>query len=132
MSFFSGLRGMIGKRPELPEQWTIPETESDIDELFQGDGSVRVIYKHSYNCGTCMFAKTRVEQVMKSHFDKASFYFIDVIAARKLSRRIEETSGIRHESPQLILLKNGKPFWHASHGGIQPGKLEEALAELNA
>ena len=47
---------------------------------------------------------------------------------RPLSRLVEERSGVRHESPQTILFRDGAPVWDASHGAITSERLAEALA----
>lgn len=127
MSFFSGLRGMMsGGKPGLPEHWNIPENESDIDQILKS--GIHVIYKHSFTCATCMFAKMRVEEVIEDFSTKASFHFIDVRQNRALSNLIAQQTGVRHESPQLLVIKEGEVFWHASHGAIQSDKLIECLS----
>lgn len=45
-------------------------------------------------------------------------YFVDVLAQRPLSQRIAVALGIRHESPQAIMLQAGTPVWHASHSEV--------------
>jgi bacillithiol system protein YtxJ len=53
-------------------------------------------------------------------------YLVDVIAQRLLSRDIAARLGIRHESPQAIVLRNGAAAWHASHYAVTA----EALARI--
>jgi monothiol bacilliredoxin len=50
-----------------------------------------------------------------------------VIENRKLSNAIAERFGVRHESPQALLIKNGRVIWHASHWSITSDSLTEAL-----
>src|SRR5499433_2327136 len=50
-----------------------------------------------------------------------------VIENRKLSNAIAERFGVRHESPQALLVKDGRVLWHASHWSITAESLGEAL-----
>ncbi|MEX0646675.1 MAG: bacillithiol system redox-active protein YtxJ [Balneolaceae bacterium] len=131
MSFLNGLRGMAGGKPELNKQWKIPETTAEVDELFESGSGLDIIYKHSYSCGTCIFAKTRVETILEELSGKAVFHFVDVHANRPVSNYIAEKSGIRHESPQLIILYNGGVFWHGSHNDVHPEPIKKALVEVS-
>jgi monothiol bacilliredoxin len=51
-----------------------------------------------------------------------------VIENRRLSSTIAERFGVRHESPQALLIKDGRVVWHASHWSITSDALTEALA----
>jgi bacillithiol system protein YtxJ len=55
---------------------------------------------------------------------------VDVAAGRALSKYVAERTGIRHESPQAILFKDGEPVWHASHFRITGTAVAEALERL--
>jgi len=48
----------------------------------------------------------------------ATLYFLDLLAHRNLSNKIAEDFGIRHESPQLIVIENGNEINNASHQDI--------------
>jgi bacillithiol system protein YtxJ len=126
MSFFSGLRGMMGgDKSGLSENWRIPEDETEIDGLL-GEGC-HVIYKHSFSCGTCMFAKIQVEDVMSEYSGEAQFYFVEVRQNRSISNYIAQKTGVRHESPQILVIKNGDVLMHASHTAVQKSEILETL-----
>ena len=55
-------------------------------------------------------------------------YRVDVIRQRKLAGRIAEDLGVRHESPQVIVLIAGEPSWHASHRDVTTEGLAAAIA----
>jgi bacillithiol system protein YtxJ len=82
------------------------------------------VFKHSTRCGTSSMAKNRVERDWNFDFP---IYFLDLIKYRSLSNLIAERSGIDHESPQLIVFKNGKAVYDASHNGIIIQALKEEL-----
>ncbi len=52
---------------------------------------------------------------------------VDVIAARELARGLTRELGIRHESPQALVFKNGEFIWHDSHGGLTEDAFSAAL-----
>ncbi len=54
---------------------------------------------------------------------------VDVRRARSLSRAVEERSGVRHESPQVIVLRQGRAVWSASHYAITTQAVTDALRQ---
>ncbi len=96
--------------------------ESDLNELLEED--VAVLYKHSPACGLSAMAYRQVEQFATDH-DGVPVYTLDVLAERELSDRVAETFGVRHESPQVFVLRKGLPRWSDSHRGVKA----EAIAE---
>src|SRR5437763_3597599 len=54
----------------------------------------------------------------------ASVERIDVASERGLSREIERRTGVRHESPQVIVLRDGRAAWSASHGRITTAAIQ--------
>lgn len=75
----------------------------------------QVIYKHSPRCGTSFMALRSLESISPEVQNRANFYMVDVISQRSLSFHIAEKLGIRHESPQLFVIKDGQVVWHGSH-----------------
>ncbi len=59
--------------------------------------------------------------------ETATFYFLDLIKYRSVSNHIANEFGIRHESPQVLILKDGKVIHHSSHSSIQPEQIEPML-----
>lgn len=97
------------------------EGRADLDGVLQDD--VVVLYKHSPICGLSSRALREVRGFAATR-PALPIYLVNVITRRSLSRLIEERTGIRHESPQAIVLKNGHPTWHGSHRAVT----EQALA----
>lgn len=95
------------------------------------DGALRlelaVLYKHSPVCGLSTRARREVRRFLEAHPD-LSVYIIDVIRQRELSREIEGRTGIRHESPQAIVLRGGDATWHGSHRAVTEEALTRAVA----
>jgi len=76
----------------------------------------QLIYKHSSRCGTSSLAKNRLEK--KPPPPSVDFYFLDLIAYRALSDKISFDFKVPHESPQVLLIKNGVCVYDESHLGI--------------
>lgn len=124
MSFLSGLRGLAGgRRREIAPQWNEPETEQDAEAILTNKEKPQLIYKHSFACGVCAFSKSAVESNIEKLSERADLHFVDVRASRSISNYIAEKTGIKHESPQVLILKNGEVTWHASHGAIRAGEI---------
>lgn len=78
-----------------------------------------LIFKHSTRCSVSSMSLDRLMRNWKTaDEDKVVPYFLDLIANRSLSNQIEEEFNIPHESPQVILIKNGQSVYDTSHYGI--------------
>ena len=82
-----------------------------------------VIFKHST---TCAMSATAYREM--TGFD-GEVSLIEVQSARELSREIEKRTGIAHESPQVIVLHNGKVVWNASHSRVKAEAVAEAVRQ---
>lgn len=88
-----------------------------------------VIFKHSTRCSTSALVRNRLERNWKDEqIDGIKTYFLDLIRHRDISNAIESNYGIYHESPQLIILENGKATYNASHFSISFDDLLERIA----
>lgn len=79
----------------------------------------QLIYKHSHRCSVCFVSKGNLEGASEDILEQADMHFINVVNSREASNHIASELGVRHESPQVILLDDGEVIWHASHGGIK-------------
>lgn len=87
---------------------------------------VTILYKHSPTCGLSAMALEEILAFHDTHPD-VPVYVVDVLTNRALSREVESTLGIRHESPQAIVFRDGRDVWNASHRGVNRKKLAEAV-----
>lgn len=101
---------------------------SEAAELFDslGDGPA-VIYKHSNRCGTCFRALKEVRKFAGTH-PEVPVFMIDVNRDRPVSNHVSEHFSVRHESPQALVVANGRSVWDGSHLDVTAGALERALA----
>ncbi|RMF03016.1 MAG: bacillithiol system redox-active protein YtxJ [Bacteroidetes bacterium] len=86
-----------------------------------------LIFKHSTSCSISALAKTRLERHWKLANTQVVTYYLDLLAQRELSSRIASQFGVRHESPQVLLIRDGRCVYDASHLSISVEAIEEAL-----
>jgi bacillithiol system protein YtxJ len=72
-------------------------------------------------------ALNRLERNWAGHEEKLTPYYLDLISFRDVSNHIATLSGVQHESPQAIVVKNGEVVYHASHNGISLADMMEVL-----
>ena len=80
------------------------------------------IFKHSTRCSISRMALKQFENAFTSP-DKITLYFLDLIENRAISNEIANQFGVNHQSPQLILIKEGKVIYHVSHSDIDADAL---------
>ena len=82
-----------------------------------------IVFKHSSTCGISARAHREVEAFLSKHPGRR-IHMVEVVGARTLSDYIESKTGIRHESPQLLVLRDGEVVWHGSHSRVTAGAIE--------
>jgi len=90
---------------ENKDQWSGIVDDSSEKPIF--------IFKHSSRCGISSMVLSRFEKQIKERVD--NYYYLHIQGERELSNWLAEELDIRHESPQLIVVKNGKVIAHDSH-----------------
>ncbi len=107
--------------------WNTISSAADIENIKKASNSQTVlIFKHSTRCSISSIAKTRLESDW--NFDNITPYYLDLIAHRDLSAKIAEDFKVYHESPQIILIKNGEAFHDASHLDISVSEISDVTA----
>ncbi len=101
----------------------IADTESVQQLLARSHDTPVVVFKHS---STCPISAAAYDQMLKLAGPVA---LVVVQRARDVSREVEKQTGVRHESPQAIVLRNGQAVWSASHWNITSDAVERALSE---
>jgi bacillithiol system protein YtxJ len=84
------------------------------------------IFKHSTRCSVSRMALKQFENEFNSA-DKVTPYFLDLIAYRDISNAIADQFGVTHQSPQLIVIKDGKAIYNVSHSDIDAEELSKKV-----
>lgn len=107
---------------------TVHELRSpaDVDALIEASREQPVaLLKHSAACP--LSARGRREFSRLDGDGDPPLYTVVVQIAREVSLYVAEELGVRHETPQVILVKDGEAVFHASHFGVTAGAVREAL-----
>lgn len=80
-----------------------------------------IIFKHSTRCPVSRMALKNFENEYSIGEEEATPYFLDLIAHRDISNAIAERFNVIHQSPQVIVIKNGTSVYDESHDGIDAG-----------
>lgn len=98
-------------------KWIELKDEAQLDEIKEkSKDKPQVIFKHSTRCSISSMAKGRLERA--SAPDNMDFYYLDLITYRGVSNRIASLFNVYHESPQILVIKDGKCVYDESHGAI--------------
>ncbi len=107
--------------------WKKLKDESALEAIkIRSTKQPQVIFKHSTRCSISSMIKNRLEKAQAP--DELSFHFLDLIACRSLSDKISAEFLVEHESPQVLLIKNGECIYDESHNGIV---MEEIIEKAN-
>ena len=108
-------------------EWISLETADQLDNIKQQQG-YSLIFKHSTRCSISMMAKRRFELDWDNLPADMPLYFLDLIKHRDLSNKVALDFLVYHESPQLLLIKDGECILDQSHGGISVDETMSVLA----
>lgn len=104
----------------------------EIEPLFERSKEQPVfLFKHSLTCPISGAAFREYETYLADlgDDDGTVHTLVEIQNARPVSNAIAERTGVRHESPQAILLRNGEVAWHASHWKIKSNALAAAVSD---
>ncbi len=107
------------------------EGADDVDALLAESASHPVLLlKHSYSCGTSAQALDELlEHVDARKAHDVRFAMVTVQTHRSVSNAIASRLGIRHETPQALLIHNGAVVWQASHFRVTADAIAAAISQ---
>ncbi|MEQ9466915.1 MAG: bacillithiol system redox-active protein YtxJ [Ekhidna sp.] len=117
------LSNLFSKKDAISFPWKELISAEQLNELDSASKEKPVvIFKHSTRCSISAMTLNRFE---RSDIGDLAFepYFLDLIAHRDVSNLVAERYGVKHESPQAILIRGGKAKYDASHMGISYDEL---------
>lgn len=107
--------------------WIELKSNNQIKEIIEKSKSrPQVIFKHSTRCSISAMAKGRLERSLVPN--NADFYFLDLITYRNISNLVSSEFDVFHESPQILVIKNGECVYDESHGSITMDEIEEQVS----
>jgi bacillithiol system protein YtxJ len=104
------------EKKELP--WIQLESMDQLDAIAENSkNKTQVVYKHSSTCGISRMVLNMFSEGYDTDLD-IDLYFLTIQNHRDVSNAIEDKFAVRHESPQLLVIKNNEVVFHTSHGAI--------------
>lgn len=104
--------------------WRILDTEAQLEELRKASFSKpQILFKHSTRCGISAQAHHDLEEAISELASQSDVYYLDLLRYRSVSDAIARVFAVPHQSPQVIMLRDGKVVYHASHFSISPDLL---------
>lgn len=80
-----------------------------------------IVFKHSNACSISARAYREMQKF------EGDVNILEVQSARDISRELADLTGVRHETPQVIVLRDGKAVWNASHFDVTANDVAKAL-----
>lgn len=106
------------------QNWNILSTIDQLAEIEKNSfEKPQLLFKHSTRCPISEMVQNRLKREEDRLAAIADLYYLDLIRYREVSNEIATRYGVEHESPQVIVLANGKAVYHASHHMILPDEL---------
>lgn len=124
MGFLDQIFGKKEDQDHSKPLWKKIESQKDLDAAIEKSSQQKVlIFKHSTKCFISKTVLRSFEKQMQESDKNFGYYFLDLLAYRSISNEIESRFDVVHQSPQLIVLENGKAIYNASHQNIDLDKI---------
>ena len=121
MNFFKKIftENKITRESKKQIPWIPLTSLNQLDEILKdSDEKLIAIFKHSTRCGISRMALRQFEKQLNIEMSSVSLYFLDLLVYREISNEIAKRFKVHHQSPQLIILKNGTAIHQSSHHEI--------------
>ena len=110
------------------KNWNPITTEQDVHNIIENSNNKpQIIFKDSVTCGISAYAKERLISGNEVLIAKADFNYLDLLSYRSVSNFIADELSVIHQSPQIIVLKNGEVVYRVSHHSIQADDIAKYL-----
>lgn len=117
--------GSSEKQEEIVLPWIALTHVSQLIEIEEkSNEKPQFIFKHSTRCGISRMVMKQFINDYNLDEKQADLYYLDLLNYREVSNETGYKFQVMHESPQLLIIKNGVVVAHASHGSINDLKLE--------
>jgi len=129
MSLFDNIfKSAVKEENSLKINWVSLTDKAQLEEIITISISKPVlIFKHSSRCGISRMVLKTFESEYDIPETEIDMYFLDLLGYRALSQDISEKFKVAHQSPQVLLIKNGAVIYNNSHDYISFDKIKEAI-----
>jgi bacillithiol system protein YtxJ len=127
MNLFKNIFGGLEETNTSNVTWRPLTDVGQLNEIIEESTETPVlIFKHSTRCGVSRMSLKQFENEYDLQ-DKITPYFLDLLENQQVSDMVSARFGVEHESPQLLLIRNGTPIYIASHGDIYADDLKRYI-----
>jgi len=124
MGLFSGFKS----GSDTADFWLDLNQVDQLDAIIEDSKTKPVVlFKHSTRCSISSMAKNHFEQGHNNIKDPVDVYLLDLLSYRNISNEIASRFGVEHQSPQMILIKDGTVQLHSSHNSIKAEDINNYL-----
>ncbi|MFT4970237.1 MAG: bacillithiol system protein YtxJ [Chitinophagales bacterium] len=108
--------------------WKILSSVEQLEQI-EADSHERpvALFKHSTSCGISLHSKHNLESAWDINEKDLDFYYLDLLNHRDISNEIAQRYNVVHQSPQVVLLKEGKAIFDTSHNAISVEVLKKHM-----
>jgi bacillithiol system protein YtxJ len=112
----------------INKDWIAISDKEQLNVIIQESATIPVIiYKHSTRCSLSSMTKNTLDKGWGQLKPHAKLYFLDLLRHREVSTLIAERFNVRHQSPQILIIKNGQSVFDTSHYDIDVETILENL-----
>ena len=130
MGLFGGIFGNSDNKDTNTSavKWNDLTQIKQLDEIVAESAQTPVIiFKHSTRCGISRMALKGFEGNYSIGEGQAKPYYLDLLNHRDISNEIANRFGVMHQSPQVLVIKNGAAVYNESHGDIDANEVKGRL-----
>ncbi len=110
-------------------EWNSITSEAVLDDIdAMSTQSVQIIFKHSTRCSISNMALGRFERNFQNQNVAKNAFLLDLLQHRSVSNAIAERYAVQHQSPQLLVIKDKKCIYSATHNEIDVATMANSIA----
>lgn len=118
----------LNKTPDNAPKWLELTAEDQLEELIEQSSERPVmIFKHSTRCSVSSMAKRHLEGGWDLSEEEIIPVYLDLIRYRQISNFVAESFNVEHQSPQVIVVKDGRQIYNASHNYISLDEIKKSI-----
>ena len=120
--------GSSEQKEEKVLPWVFLTSESQLEEITKKSfEKTQVVFKHSTRCSISSVSMNKFVKNYNVPKEDADLYYLDLLNYRSVSDEVGYKFQVIHQSPQVLVIKNGEAVYDASHYSIQTDKILELI-----
>lgn len=120
--------GSSEQKEEKVLPWIFLTSESQLEEIIKKSfEKTQVVFKHSTRCSISSVSMNKFVKNYNVPKEDADLYYLDLLNYRSVSDEVGYKFQVIHQSPQVLVIKNGEAVYDASHYSIQTDKILELI-----